>query len=436
MRKPAKPRRLRIEELEPRILYSADISPGLLQAAPVASVAEHRTLDASGEFTAAAATHSTTAAPQAQGHEVVFVDTAVPEYQKLVDDIKANAAHTGQIDVVLIGQGSDGIATITQTLAGMHDVSAVHIISHGADGQVQLGADTLDFDALLKNASQIKNWGQALAPGADLLLYGCDVAEYADGKALVDALSRLTGADVAASENLTGAAAKGGDWTLEYHTGAIQTGVVLSAAEEKSYDAVLQSTAVGGETRANTTTTNTQENNTNSAPRNVAMDANGNYVVVWDGNGPGDSAGVFFQRYNAAGVAQGSETRVNSTTTGTQNAPSVAMDANGNFVIAWTDSGGSVYEQLYNSSGVAQGSNVRVNSSTAHVADAAAVAMGTAGFVIGFEEDTNADGSGVGVYFQRYNSSGTAQGSNTLANQTTAGDQWMDSIAMDGSGNF
>ena len=172
-------------------------------------------------------------------HEVVFVDTAVPDYQKLVQDITANSNAQHQYDVVLLKPGADGIKQITQTLAGMHDVSAVHIISHGADGEVQLGGATLNFDSLLKNASQIKGWGQALAPGADMLIYGCDVAEYADGKALVNALSRLTGADVAASENLTGAAAQGGDWNLEYRTGGIDTPLAISTAEQFSYSGIL-----------------------------------------------------------------------------------------------------------------------------------------------------------------------------------------------------
>src|SRR5262249_33993554 len=152
-----------------------------------------------GEFAATSAQAQLTSSAQAVRREVVFVDTAVPDYQKLVHDITANSSAQHRYDVVLLKPGTDGIKQITQTLAGMHDLSAVHIISHGADGEVQLGGTTLNFDSLLKNASQIKSWSNALTPGADILLYGCDVAEYADGKALVNALSRLTGADVAAS---------------------------------------------------------------------------------------------------------------------------------------------------------------------------------------------------------------------------------------------
>src|SRR5215813_6046686 len=111
--------------------------------------------------------------------------------------------------------------------------------SHGSDGQIELGATTLNFQSLLSHASQIKGWKQALAPGADLLVYGCDVAEHADGRALIDALSRLTGADVAASENVTGAAAKGGDWDLEYRTGTIEAALALSAAERSEWAGLL-----------------------------------------------------------------------------------------------------------------------------------------------------------------------------------------------------
>ena len=59
---------------------------------------------------------------------------------------------------------------------------------------------------------------QRLAAGADLLLYGCDVAADALGQQMTGTLAALTGADVAASTDLTGAASRGGNWVLEYRT--------------------------------------------------------------------------------------------------------------------------------------------------------------------------------------------------------------------------
>jgi hypothetical protein len=258
-------RRPVIEEIEPRILYSADFSPVVLDAHAVAPAAEHRVVDAAGDFVTESAV-ATVFAPQVVGHEVVFVDTAVPDYQKLVQDITANSNTQHEYDVVLLNAGSDGIKQITQTLAGMHDVSAVHIISHGADGEVELGNATLNFDSLLNNAAQIKGWSKALAPGADLLIYGCDVAEYADGKALVDALSRLTGSNVAASEDLTGAADKGGNWTLEYQDGFIDTQLAVSAREQASWRGILDAAPASPANSAPTKSAQTDTTGTAVAP--------------------------------------------------------------------------------------------------------------------------------------------------------------------------
>ena len=223
-----------VEEVEPRILHSADLVPELRGfAAAVPQQVESRLLDA-GSRSVPAIAHIAQATP----HELVIVDTATPDYQKLVDAIQPQSSDR-QIEVVLLDSHRDGIQQITDILSARKDISAVHIISHGADGIVQLGSGNLNLDSLPKNATQIKSWGNALAPGADILIYGCDVAQKADGKALVDALSRLTGAVVAASENLTGNARLGGDWNLEYTTGAIQAADPFIASLEANWQGTL-----------------------------------------------------------------------------------------------------------------------------------------------------------------------------------------------------
>jgi hypothetical protein len=56
------------------------------------------------------------------------------------------------------------------------------------------------------------------------------------------------------------------------------------------------------------------------------MDADGDFVVTWQSYGQdGDADGIYAQRYNALGVPQGGEFRVNSTTANFQTTPSVAM---------------------------------------------------------------------------------------------------------------
>ena len=105
--------------------------------------------------------------------------------------------------------------------------------------------------------------------------------------------------------------------------------------------------AVGFETRVNTFTPNTQ-----LAPA-IAMDAAGDYVAVWQSNTQdGSNYGIYAQRYNAAGAAQGVEFQVNTFTTGSQKCPSVAMDTAGDFVVTWQSypqegSGEGIYAQRY-----------------------------------------------------------------------------------------
>ena len=97
------------------------------------------------------------------------------------------------------------------------------------------------------------------------------------------------------------------------------------------------------------------------------MDSAGDFVIAYQGY-DSNSHGVFAQRYNSSGAAQGSTFRVNTPQQDNQGAPSIAMDSAGDFVIAWQDGGttqaAGVYAQRYNSSGVAQGGNTAISTVT------------------------------------------------------------------------
>jgi hypothetical protein len=194
--------------------------------------------------------------------------------------------------------------------------------------------------------------------------------------------------------------------------------------------------AQGGEFRINGTTAGDQEY------ANVAMDPLGNVVVTWSSNGQdGNGWGVYARRYNQNGVAQAGEFRVNGTTTGDQMYSTVAVDGTGNFVITWSSngqdgSGWGVYARRYNASGVAQGSGFRVNTTTTGDQMYSSVAADAAGDFVVTWSSNGQDGSGWGIYAQRYNLLGVAQGGEFQVNTTTAGDQEYSTVAMDSSGNF
>ena len=117
----------------------------------------------------------------------------------------------------------------------------------------------------------------------------------------------------------------------------------------------------GLEFRVNSTTFGSQVTESFYGSQTVAVDAEGDSVITWQSHGQdGSGWGIYVRRYNAAGVAQGGEFRVNTTTASSQVYSSVAMDANGDFLVSWSSygqdgSGYGIYAQRYNAAGVAQG---------------------------------------------------------------------------------
>ena len=168
--------------------------------------------------------------------ELVFVDTGVNGYEQLVADLLDDAyAQDRKIEVHMLHNSRDGIEQISSVLENKTNIDAVHIVSHGTDGAVQLGDAWLNQDNLAAYAPMIGGWHDALSADADLLFYGCDLASNAEGQTLVESLSALTVADVAASVDDTGHAKYGGDWDLEYASGEIETQVAFSSELQRSW---------------------------------------------------------------------------------------------------------------------------------------------------------------------------------------------------------
>ena len=192
----------------------------------------------------------------------------------------------------------------------------------------------------------------------------------------------------------------------------------------------------GGEFQVNTATNDNQ-----SAP-SLGMSANGNFVVSWTSNGQdGSEGGVYAQRYNSDGTVAGSEFRVNTTTNGSQAFPSVAMNANGNFIITWQSngqdgSGAGIYAQRYDSNGSAVGGEFRVNTFTADDQRSPSVSMNDNGAFVIVWESASQDGSQEGVYAQRYDSNGAAVGAEFQVNTFTTGQQKSPEVTMENSGGF
>jgi Tol biopolymer transport system component len=148
---------------------------------------------------------------------VIFIDWRVEDPQSIIAGLPADSAW------YILTPDEGGIDQMRRILAGYADLDSIQIVSHGSDGAIQLGATVVDTAGLTAEVSALAEIGGALSASGDLLLYGCDVGQGEVGRAFVDALAGLTGADVAASADRTGAAALGGNWTLEVASGTIET---------------------------------------------------------------------------------------------------------------------------------------------------------------------------------------------------------------------
>ncbi|PON09982.1 hypothetical protein C2W62_52535, partial [Candidatus Entotheonella serta] len=131
-----------------------------------------------------------------------------------------------QVEVVYLATNRDGLEQIATVLAERQRIDALHILAHGAPGELQLGSSRLVLHTVpTAYANAFAVMRQALAPEGDVLIYGCNFAAGERLRGAVANLAMLTGADIAASNDLTGAHTLGGDWDLEVKTGAIESGI-------------------------------------------------------------------------------------------------------------------------------------------------------------------------------------------------------------------
>ncbi|CAD0227786.1 DUF4347 domain-containing protein [Planktothrix agardhii] len=170
---------------------------------------------------------------QDQVKTVVVIDSSVDNYETLLQGVDPNA------EVIILDPNQDGIAQISSILSTQKDIDALHIISHGESGSLQLGTTVINANNLDQYSTQLSQWQASLTENADILLYGCNVASGSLGQSFVTNLSQLTGADIAASNDLTGNAALGGNWALEVQTGNIETALAFSQNAIRNYQGIL-----------------------------------------------------------------------------------------------------------------------------------------------------------------------------------------------------
>ncbi|MEP3478069.1 MAG: DUF4347 domain-containing protein [Fuerstiella sp.] len=238
-------------QLEERLMMSASpvaavAAPGAVESPPT-DVSADEVLDQvfqsdvqSSAINDSSAVVTETGTVQAD-RELVIIDSSILNPDDWIAGLRQDLRT--DFDVLILAEDQDGLTQIANVLDGTVEYSAIHIVSHGTDGQISLGQSTLDFTSLQSNEAVLEGWRAGLAEDADVLIYGCELAESEEGQQLVDSLAALWEADVAASDDLTGHDSLDGDWEFEYSSGLIQTPIAFSAAFTETWVGVLMTNA-------------------------------------------------------------------------------------------------------------------------------------------------------------------------------------------------
>ena len=163
----------------------------------------------------------------------------------------------------------------------------------------------------------------------------------------------------------------------------------------------------------------------------VTTFADGGWLVVWFGlPATGANYTLSAQRFDAAGNQVGPEAAFNVNLNPRQ-FPAVTTLSSGGYAVTWAESSGGIdpsfaadiYTQLFDSQGSAVSTKLVVNSvRQADQWEPAIAPLKDGGFVIAWQS-LGQDGSGFGVYSQKFSANGSRVGSETLVNTTTLNNQ-------------
>ena len=238
--------------------------------------------------------------------EIAFVDSGIEQSEQLIELVRRG------VEIVLVDSSSDVLSQMDEVIQSRGSISAVHIVSHGEAGRIQIGDQAIDSESLRDHEELLRSWRSSLSADADILLYGCDVAVGETGMQFLRSWSAMTGADVAASTDRTGNSASQGDWDFEATIGLIEAKLLASSSDLQQLNMTLPiSIRAAGAT----------------GDEQMQLLIDGSVVQTWNNIG-GDADTRQFQTYTYSGGAGVTGDRVRIAFTNDVYEPSQGIDRN------------------------------------------------------------------------------------------------------------
>ena len=370
------------------------------------------------------------------GNDVYYIDTA--------QDLAVERADAG-IDTVISSVSLSLDAELENlTLAGPDATDAIgnagdNVLTGNSANNRLDGGDGRDTAVIAGNLLQAslrfdgRKWVVTGTEGTDTL-HGIEALQFTDGSVTLSAASgeTLVNSTPADSQSPAITTLAGGDYVVTW----------MSFGEDGSdwgvhaqrYDST--GAPIGGETQVNATTANYQYQ-----PAITSL-PDGGYVVTWMSYAQGGTGSwsVYAQRYDSTGAASGVETQVNGVTYNDEQGQAVTALTDGGYVVTWMSSdpyGGSwdVKAQRYDGTGATVGGETLISTGANNQNEPAIAGLADGGYVVTWMS-YGQDGSGWGVYSQRYDSGGAAVGSETQVNSSTVSDQDQPTITAMTDGGY
>ena len=171
----------------------------------------------------------------ANDRPLIVVDSDVDDWQGMVSQVADRER------IFVLERNGKPFAQILNHLKqnGTQAYDSLHIISHARSGSLDLAGTSINQENIEGYGENISDLADYFVDSADLMFYGCDLAESSEGKALLNTFSEMTGFDVAGSTDKTGDSKQGGDWDFEYTTGAIEAPLAFTIEYRNNYRSVL-----------------------------------------------------------------------------------------------------------------------------------------------------------------------------------------------------
>ena len=140
--------------------------------------------------------------------EVAFIDPAIDDLPGFLAGLRPD------IEAVLLSPSQNALPQIAKELRRRGELEAIHIVAHGAPGQVSFSSGALTLETVEEHAADLAKIGAALDVNGSLLLWSCETGSGGRGSAFIRALSSATRVDVVSTKYPVGSPSMGGSWEI------------------------------------------------------------------------------------------------------------------------------------------------------------------------------------------------------------------------------